>query len=951
MDAATGLLARNMATRAAMALNPADTDRPSHPSPWGNSIWNTTTTSSLAFAFAAPRRDSSRPRDTPTYDLADSKTGSGSLVADSDTEWRPSRPAWTDAAAPSNNTHMRSSAVSPARKRSMVQTQPSQQYSDATSSSSSSSFFTGPRTSLGAAPGPLSKPPLKPLLDPTSTNFTSSRQVDSLSTSFSNFGFGQSELTQQRPDTAVNSWPDSASVHSPNDDRRSVGPSDYYAPSSGAPSRNGSLPPSRHGGEPAPPYSQMDAFSRLSQPAAAPRQATSFSYANGRPFPERSGSIQSESFHTLGRLTMDQEHDSRLPPHRQSFSINGPASNYTHSGSESLVARDSYPDVSLPARTADARYRHGTYTPDSYANGHVSGDPTTTAQFQTFQFDNTRSAATAPNGTAVRQSPFHSQIHTPPFYDRLNPFSSTGDQTLSHPNNFAMVQNKLAGYQMQQEQRRIYAPPSQFQPHPFQHVLPATQLRNPYAAYPFAMPNGMPPMSAIPPHMAMATMQQPMMAVPQPPRGPREQQPLSDSTAAVLGAKLNEFRREAKGSNKRWELPDIYEDVVEFAGDQHGSRFIQQKLETANSEVKDRIFKELEPNALQLMQDVFGNYVIQKFFEHGDQTQKKILASKMKGHVATLANQMYACRVVQKALEFVLVDQQASMVKELEKDVLKTVKDQNGNHVIQKVIDRVPFEHIQVIVESFRGHIGVLAVNSYGCRVIQRLLEKVPEPQRRFILTELHARGAELITDSYGNYVTQHVIEHGLPEDRAKIVSLITAQFLVFSKHKFASNVVERCLVCGSDEQRRELVNAFIAKNERGENSLLNLLKDGYGNYVIQKLLETLNRDDYKTFVAALTPELEKAKKLISGKQIVSVEKKMYRYDRVDSPTMPRDANVSTESPSTPALSSSAQSPQTSSIPSTNTSTIGDPVHSATTMAEKDCGISIGGVSIHETSC
>lgn len=107
------------------------------------------------------------------------------------------------------------------------------------------------------------------------------------------------------------------------------------------------------------------------------------------------------------------------------------------------------------------------------------------------------------------------------------------------------------------------------------------------------------------------------------------------------------FKREQKQS-KRWELPDIYSYVVEFAGDQHGSRFIQQKLETANSEVKERIFTELQGEALQLMQDVFGNYVIQKFFEHGDQTQKKILVGKMKGHVLALANQMYACRVVQK---------------------------------------------------------------------------------------------------------------------------------------------------------------------------------------------------------------------------------------------------------------------------------------------------------------
>jgi len=49
---------------------------------------------------------------------------------------------------------------------------------------------------------------------------------------------------------------------------------------------------------------------------------------------------------------------------------------------------------------------------------------------------------------------------------------------------------------------------------------------------------------------------------------------------------------------------------VEFSGDQHGSQFVQQKLETASSEEKQMIFDEIVPdNTLQLVQDVFGNYV------------------------------------------------------------------------------------------------------------------------------------------------------------------------------------------------------------------------------------------------------------------------------------------------------------------------------------------------------
>ena len=130
-----------------------------------------------------------------------------------------------------------------------------------------------------------------------------------------------------------------------------------------------------------------------------------------------------------------------------------------------------------------------------------------------------------------------------------------------------------------------------------------------------------------------------------PPMRPSRDQ---DPSKGLRSALLDEFRVNNK-SNRKYELRDIHNHVVEFSGDQHGSRFIQQKLESANSDDKDQVFREIEPNAIQLMKDVFGNYVVQKFFEHGNQVQKKLLAEKMKGRVVELSTQVYACRVVQKA--------------------------------------------------------------------------------------------------------------------------------------------------------------------------------------------------------------------------------------------------------------------------------------------------------------
>jgi hypothetical protein len=87
---------------------------------------------------------------------------------------------------------------------------------------------------------------------------------------------------------------------------------------------------------------------------------------------------------------------------------------------------------------------------------------------------------------------------------------------------------------------------------------------------------------------------------------------------------------------------------VEFSSDQHGSRFIQQKLESATTEEKQWLFDEISGSALHLMTDVFGNYVIQKFLEHGSVEHRQQIADMMEGNVLALSLQMYGCRVVQK---------------------------------------------------------------------------------------------------------------------------------------------------------------------------------------------------------------------------------------------------------------------------------------------------------------
>ena len=299
---------------------------------------------------------------------------------------------------------------------------------------------------------------------------------------------------------------------------------------------------------------------------------------------------------------------------------------------------------------------------------------------------------------------------------------------------------------------------------------------------------------------------------------------------------MYEFKSNSK--SRRYELKDIYNHIAEFSGDQHGSRFIQIKLETANSDEKEQVFKEIEENAIQLMTDVFGNYVIQKFFEHGDQRHKRILANKMKGEVVNLSVQMYGCRVVQKALEHVLRDQQHVLVAELDGSVLRCVRDQNGNHVVQKAIERCRSSSIDFIFQAFRGEVQSLSTHCYGCRVIQRCLERCEPGPQAMIMEELMVCIEPLITDQYGNYVVQHIIENDDGQGKQLVLDVVGRNLEAYSKHKGASNVVEKCLL-QADDMWIHKIFCNLASNHlqrpEGDGIFVSMAKDQYGNYVIRK--------------------------------------------------------------------------------------------------------------------
>jgi len=344
-------------------------------------------------------------------------------------------------------------------------------------------------------------------------------------------------------------------------------------------------------------------------------------------------------------------------------------------------------------------------------------------------------------------------------------------------------------------------------------------------------------------------------------------------------SKLLEDFRNNKLPNPQ--LRDLVNHMVEFSQDQHGSRFIQQKLERCTPGDRELVFNEILSSSYNLIIDVFGNYVIQKFLEFGSVEQRVQLLNSIKGHVLQLSLQMYGCRVIQKGLEAFshLPEHQIDIVNELEGHVLKCVKDQNGNHVVQKVIECVPSEHLNFIVDAFAGQVYQLSTHPYGCRVIQRILEHCNQDQTAQILDEIHPQTEQLTMDQYGNYVVQHILEHGRADDKTKITGEMRGRVVQLAQHKFASNVIEKCVTSSSRTTRALMIDEVCGSSE----ALFTMMKDQYANYVVQKMLDIADMPQKRKLVSQMKPHINNLKRYTYGKHIITKLDKLVNEQNIKS--------------------------------------------------------------------
>lgn len=320
--------------------------------------------------------------------------------------------------------------------------------------------------------------------------------------------------------------------------------------------------------------------------------------------------------------------------------------------------------------------------------------------------------------------------------------------------------------------------------------------------------------------------------------------------------------------------------VGELGHCQVSCRMLQQKLESSQENF-DRIFvalmkpseKEAFSQFVELMVDPFGNYLCQKIMEYSSIPQLEQLQRATTPHILHICLSSHGSRAMQKYIEIAVNKLPKHVLKDfcdgVAPEVVTLVCSQVGNHVIARLLKLMPQKSRAFIYAEMEKHVRKVATNRYGCCVLQRCMDICDTVQKHQLCVEICNNSLYLIQDPYGNYAVQYVISQKMPKEKdepasqerknsrptssycALVCDQIVDHLGMLAMQKFSSNVIERCLE-GAPTAKLQKMLGEISKPA----TLSMLVKDSFGNYVVQSALNVAQGAELETLLSNMGPFL-----------------------------------------------------------------------------------------------
>ena len=310
-------------------------------------------------------------------------------------------------------------------------------------------------------------------------------------------------------------------------------------------------------------------------------------------------------------------------------------------------------------------------------------------------------------------------------------------------------------------------------------------------------------------------------------------------------------------------------EIINLSKDQNGCRMLQKKIDNDVNYNLPIIFNAIYTNSTNLMIDPFGNYLIQKLIINCNDDQISLILMEISNNLKTIATNLHGTRALQKLIGCLnTINHHDLLSFAIKPIIVDLIHDINGNHVIQKIISHYNNNDLNFLIDLIILNLFKISTHKHGCCILQKILIKCSNFQIQLVCNEILKISNLLMNDQFGNYVIQYLISLNLINFNINLLNLVSNDLINLSCGKFSSNVVEKCIKLNPNNLFNEINLHPILKSLLNIQNLIILIKDQFGNYVVQTALEISNWSIKFILAEMIKPLLPDLKFTNYGKRI-----------------------------------------------------------------------------------
>ena len=296
---------------------------------------------------------------------------------------------------------------------------------------------------------------------------------------------------------------------------------------------------------------------------------------------------------------------------------------------------------------------------------------------------------------------------------------------------------------------------------------------------------------------------------------------------------------------KLFEMSD--QNLYNYIITQKGSRDVQNIIKKVNENEVEILISKIKNYFSEITLDKYGNYFSRKLIQICIPSQRVKLLESMKNRFVEIANSSYGTHPLQNLIEIINMAEEKKIVLNyiLNNESILAL-DSKGTHVLQKFISCTKDEERYELNQNLINLIDRLIINPFGVCVLIKLVKHTKDRSIPKKIANYITNGDPLsfIQHPYANYAVQILLSNTDLSDCDVIIETIIQNYLSLSMQKYSSNVVENCIKYGKESTIKIIFKSIIEQEK-----LESLLNNNYGNFVLEKLIARLNKEEKIIFI------------------------------------------------------------------------------------------------------